>query len=73
MVSFLGIFGPGILPRRAAAEAPQKANFFGGMPDLAWGAVPMSRLEQDACYLNGKAPEPEQSTGDPRLDGMPER
>jgi hypothetical protein len=69
MVSFLGILGPGKMPRRAAVEAPLKADFFGGMPDFAWGAVPMSRAEQDACYLAGKAPEPDQSPIDPCIGG----
>jgi len=73
MVSFFGIFSPGKLPRRAAAEAPRKANFFGGTPDLAWGAVPITRAEQDACYLNSKAPEPDRSPLDARTQGMPER
>jgi len=58
MVHFFGIFDLGKLPRRGAPEAPAKASFFGGQPDIAWGAVPLSRAEQDACYLNGKAPEP---------------
>lgn len=63
MLHFLGIFGPGKLARTEADEAPAKANFFGGLPDAAFGAVPMSRAEQDACYLNGKAPEPEPPRG----------
>lgn len=61
MVHFFGIFGPGRLARRAEPEAPAKANFFGGLPDVASGAVPMSRAEQDACFLYGKIPEPERS------------
>lgn len=73
MVHFLGIFGPGPLKRRASAEAPQKADFFGGNPDFAWGAVPLSRAEQDACFLNGSAPEPERPCSNPRDDGRPER
>lgn len=73
MVHFLGIFGPGKLLRRIAAEAPEKANFFGGLPDVAQGAVPMSRAEQDACYLNAKAPEPERSPVDPGVERKPER
>ena len=59
MVSFLGIFGPGKLPRRPATEAPKKASFFGGAPVPPSGDVPVSPVEQDACYLNGKAPEPD--------------
>lgn len=59
MVHFFGILNPGKQTRRPSIEAPAKANFFGGLPDIALGAVPMSRLEQDACYLNGKAPQPE--------------
>lgn len=58
MVHFFGIFGPGALERNASAEAPRKANFFGGLPDAALGAVPLSRAEQDACYLAGKVPVP---------------
>jgi len=73
MVHFFGILGPGRLRRNEADEAPAKANFFGGLPDVAQGAVPMSRAEQDACYLAGKAPEPEPRLFDPRGDGMPER
>jgi hypothetical protein len=60
MVHFFGILNPGKLKRRDAEEAPAKASFFGGMPDATLGAVPMSRLEQDACYLNGKSPEPDE-------------
>lgn len=62
MVHFFGIFGPGKLARRVEQEAPAKANFFGGLPDVATGAVPMSRAEQDACFLHGKIPEPERSS-----------
>ncbi len=58
MVSFFGILTPGTFRRVATDEAPAKANFFGGLPDAAQGAVPLTRAEQDACYLNGKAPEP---------------
>mgnify|MGYP001003741506 CR=1 FL=1 len=58
MVYFFGILTPGNWSRRKADEAPAKANFFGGAPDPAFGAVPMSRAEQDACFLYGKAPEP---------------
>jgi len=59
VVHFFGILSPGKQSRRKAAEAPAKTNFFCGLPDIAFGSVPMSRLEQDACYLNGKAPQPE--------------
>jgi hypothetical protein len=58
MVHFFGILHPGEKHRHRSDEAPTKASFFGGLPDAAFGAVPMSRLEQDACYLSGKAPEP---------------
>ncbi|WP_131798290.1 hypothetical protein [Devosia elaeis] len=72
MVHFFGIFGPGRQARsRAAAEAPAKASFFGGLPDAAQGAVPLSRAEQDACYLNGKAPEPPDGAADGAGDGFP--
>lgn len=73
MVHFLGIFGPNRFARSAGQEAPHKANFFGGLPDAAMGAVPMSRAEQDACYLAGKAPEPQARADDAERDGMPER
>lgn len=59
MVHSFGILGPDRFERQSGAEAPGKANFFGGLPDIAGGAVPMSRAEQDASYLAGKAPEPE--------------
>ena len=61
MVNFFGIFDPGRFKRRAADEAPGKANFFGGAgPELAWGLVPLSRAEVEACYLAVKAPEPDE-------------
>ena len=58
MVHFFGILHPGQQDRHTSGEAPAKTSFFGGLPDAAFGAVPMSRVEQDACYLNGKAQEP---------------
>jgi hypothetical protein len=58
MVHFFGILSPGFGQRTAAPEAPGKVEFFCGLPDFSLGAVPMSRAEQDACYLAGKAPEP---------------
>jgi|GEM_PF-1747457 hypothetical protein len=74
MVHFFGILNPGKLLRTFAEEAPEKANFFGGLPDAALGAVPLSRAEQDACYLGGKAPEPETvERSDLGFDEMPER
>lgn len=73
MVHFFGILNPGRLLRRKGDEAAAKANFFGGLPDAAQGAVPLSRAEQDACYLTGKAPEPRIATLGAREDGMPER
>ncbi len=71
MVHFFGIFDPGTLARRREQEAPAKANFFGGLPDLAQGAVPLSRAEQDACYLNSKAPEPDISADAPQQTSAP--
>ena len=59
MVHFFGILTPGFGKRSAAAEAPHKTSFFGGTPDVAFGAVPLSRAEQDACYLQGKSWEPD--------------
>jgi hypothetical protein len=56
MVHFFGILGPGPLARNHTEEAPAKANFFGGLPDRSED-IP-SRLEQEASYLSGKAPEP---------------
>lgn len=71
MVHFFGIFGPGRLPRTHTEEAPAKASFFGGLPDAAQGAVPLTRAEQEACYLNGKAPEPEDAApGSGAGDGL---
>ena len=58
MVHFFGILNPGFGKRHASEEAPQKAGFFGGVPDSAFGAIPMSRAEQDACFLSGQQPEP---------------
>lgn len=59
MLHIFGIFAPDFGKRGAEEEAPNKAVFFGGSPDTAFGAVPLSRAEQDACYLNGKAVEPD--------------
>jgi len=73
MVHFFGIFGPGALVRTETDEAPAKANFFGGLPEAVADDVP-SRLEREADYLAGKAPEPEpRAVSDPRLDGLAER
>lgn len=58
MVHFFGIFDPGKFARAATDEAPAKANFFGGAREDGWIAAPMSRAEQDLCFLYGKAPEP---------------
>lgn len=58
MVHFFGILNPGFGKRAAAEEAPHKTGFFGGSPDPAFGAVPMSRAEQDACFLQERGPEP---------------
>ncbi|KKC36677.1 hypothetical protein WH87_13655 [Devosia epidermidihirudinis] len=33
-------------------------SYFQGVPDAAFGAVPLSRAEQDAAYLSGAWPEP---------------
>jgi len=74
MVHFFGIFDLGRLPRHTAPEAAAKASFFGGLPDAAWGAVPLSRAEQDACHRAGKSPEPEPETAlDPRRDAAVEQ
>ena len=73
MVHFFGIFGPGPLVRTETDEAPAKANFFGGLPEAVADDVP-SRLELEADYLSGKAPEPApRDLADGRVDGMPER
>lgn len=58
MVHFFGILNPGFGKRESAPDAPHKTEFFGGVPDFSPGAVPLTRAEQDACYLAGKAPEP---------------
>ncbi len=73
MVHFFGILAPGKLTRKATEEAPAKANFFGGLPDIAQGAVPLTRAEQDACFLNGKAPEPTDSCSAPPSGEASER
>lgn len=65
MVHFFGILSPDFGKRVAAADAPHKAGFFGGMPDSAFGAIPMSRAEQDACFLSGRLPEPADEDRDP--------
>ena len=59
MIYFFGILDPGGKSRKRSDEAPAKRPVFGGLPDISFGAVPMSRLEQDACYFRGAAPEPE--------------
>ncbi|MET3927956.1 hypothetical protein [Devosia sp. 2618] len=56
MVHFFGILSPRFEKPVAASEAPHKRSFFGGLPDAAFGSVPMSRAEQDACYLSGAVP-----------------
>lgn len=58
MVHFFGILSPSLGRRMPANEAPHKASFF-GPADPVLGTLPMSRSERDACYLAGKAPEPE--------------
>lgn len=58
MVHFFGILSPAFGKRQATDDAPGKTGFFGAIPDISFGAVPLSRAEQDACYLQGKAPEP---------------
>jgi hypothetical protein len=60
MVHFFGIFSPGQLARNSAEEAPAKANFFGGLHEKSTDDI-FSRLEREASYLAGKAPEPEPS------------
>lgn len=72
MVHFFGIFDPGEWERNKAEETPTKANFFGGFPEAAVTAVPVTRAEQDACFLYGKAPEPEAILGETGRDGKPE-
>lgn len=59
MVHFFGILSPAFSKRGEADEAPNKTDFFGGVADYAFGAVPVSRVEHGACYLEGKAPEPD--------------
>jgi hypothetical protein len=69
MVHFFGIFGPGALARNETEEAPAKANFFGGLSETRDDTA-VSRLESEACYLAGKAPEPEpRGYRDTPLDG----
>jgi len=74
MVHFFGIFGPGPMARNSADEAPAKANFFGGRGDDGALEASLSRVEQDACYLSGKAPEPDpRELFDPLQDGLSDR
>jgi len=72
MVYFFGIFGPHGTDRHPAAKVSGKVNFFGGLPDAAQWAVPLSRAEQDACYRNGKGSEPDRARADPQRDGYAE-
>jgi hypothetical protein len=55
MVFFLGILSPDLSKSAASPEAPHKTAFFGGLPEVAKGEVPVSRAEQDAYYLGGKS------------------
>jgi hypothetical protein len=59
MVHFFGILSP-ISSKRSEVETtpPGKVSFFGGVTDFAFGSVPMSRAEQDACFLAERWPEP---------------
>ena len=58
MVHFFGILSPDFGKRTETVDAPHKAGFFGGTPEFSFGAIPMSRAEQDACFLNERCPEP---------------
>ena len=59
MVHFFGILSPTFGERTAATEAPNKTEFFGGLPSDDPSAVSLSRAEQEIFYLNGKAWEPD--------------
>lgn len=73
MVHFFGILSPGFGKRTAADEAPCKTDFFGGEAKPTGLPEPLSRAEQDACYLSGKLPEPdliEAASSRPHAFGM---
>ena len=59
MVHFFGILSPGLGKAVPASEAPHKTGFFGDLAGAEQGAFSLSRAEQDAFYLAGKAAEPE--------------
>lgn len=64
MVGLLTLLGFRPAERTRDDEKVRNGETFSGVPDSAFGAVPMSRLEQDACYLMGTAPEPERLESD---------
>jgi hypothetical protein len=64
MVHFFGILKPGSGTPATTAEAPGKTNFFGGVSDFSFGAIPMSRAEQDMCFLTERCPEPAEDLRD---------
>jgi hypothetical protein len=49
---------PGFGKRAMTDDAPRKANFLAEVPDVSHGSEPMSRAEQDACFLAERWPEP---------------
>jgi hypothetical protein len=65
MISFFGVLGPSSGPAVARQEAPLKRSFFGAPVDAA--VVPPA-MEEDACYLSGKRPEPPERDASDRDD-----
>lgn len=57
MFPLFGILQPQTGPEASSAEAPRKKAFFGSPVDLA---VVAPTAEQDALYLQGKQPEPDE-------------
>ena len=51
------------LTRQHGADG-REPRYFAGVPDAAFGGVPMSRAEQDAAYLQGIGPQREESEQD---------
>lgn len=67
MVHLFGILNPGRPARNEIDEAPARARVFTGLPDAALGAVPLSRAEQDACFLDGSGAELEDAARSPQV------
>lgn len=66
MFPLFGILQPQTGPEAVSEEAPRKKSFFGSPVDPA---VVVPTAEQDALYLAGKQPEPDER--DRRACGRP--